>query len=96
MVHFVSMKACKELNEYGYTDIYDQAGEITTGSIKVKDGVYACIYNLFESGETIPLKKIEIDDDGNVLCYIKEAETPIKFWVLADESLFGCKKVWVI
>ena len=94
MTHFVSINACKELNDDGCTTIYDQFGDLTRGSIRVKDGVYCVIYNLFENGESIPLKRVEIDCDGNVLCYIDKNEVPIKFCVLEEESLVGCKTVW--
>ena len=70
MSYYLKPEAYKELNEQGWTDILDKDGENTGGSLMVHDGVTVCpcIYNMFGHMEEFPLKRVEIDEDGDVCC----------------------------
>lgn len=70
MVYYLKPEAYKELNEKGWTNILDKDGEETGGSLMVHDGttVCPCIYDMFGACEEFPLKRVEIDEDGDVYC----------------------------
>ena len=95
MVYYLKPDAYKELNERGWTNILDKDGEPTGGSLMVHDGVtvYPCIYDMFGSCEEIPLKRVEIEEDGDVICTLDSGKTFYLYQYKPDDTSSYCK-VW--
>ena len=71
MSYYLKPEAYKELNTQGWTAILDKEGEDTGASLFVLDSrgiVCPSICNMFGNNEEILLKRVEIDEDGDVEC----------------------------
>ena len=97
MSYYLKPEAYEELNTQGYTAILDKEGEETDASLFVLDSrgiVRPAICNMFGNNEEIPLKMVEIDEDGDVECTMEYGGEAFFLYKYRKNTPSNYCKVW--